>query len=359
MMAKWLVSLSSRTYTWLLCLYPSEWRQKFGEEMHLVFTEAATVAAQQGGLGLFFWRELRDIPQSLAKVYWYDWTKKWRQGAQRLHEATSAADLPLPPPDGRDSWRQAVLELSPFLLAALLLLLATYRPLIALPPGWQRNMGFLEQIIVPLTLPIFLLGLARGLPRWAYPSGGLLTGYYALAANQFGLRPFLVVMLLATIILALVALATNPQPAPLPIPLRRVGQGLSVDWSRLSFAVYGALPLVIIIAFDDGYANNRTPYLALAVLVMVAGALLYSRSRQTLTQLGVLVGAMSLAIWTAWLDKLSFAGGLENWIMAPYPGAAALAWTMQLWLTWTFLILAPALLTTLSQAVRPKRMFSL
>lgn len=358
-MAKWLVSLSSRMYSWLLCLYPSEWRQKFGQEMHLVFTEAATVAAQQGGLGLFFWRELRDTPKSLAKVYWYGWTKKWRQGAQRLHEATSAADLPTPPPDGRDSWRQAVLELSPFLLAALLLLLATYRPLITLPPGWQRNMGFLGQIIAPLTLPIFLLGLARGLPRWAYPSGGLLTGYYALAANQFGLRPFLAVMLLATIILALVALATNPQPAPLPIPLRRIGQSLSLDGSRLSFAVYGALPLLIIIAFDDGYANNRTPYLALAVLVMVAGALFYTRSRQTLTQLGVLVGAMSLAIWAAWLDKLSFAGGLETWIMAPYPGTADLAWMGQLWLTWTFLILTPALLTTLSQAVRPKHTISL
>lgn len=359
MMTKRLVSLFSQMYTWLLCLYPAEWRQKFGEEMHLVFTEAATVAAQRGGLCLFFWRELRDTPQSVAKVYWYSCTKKWRQGARRLHEATSAADLPPPPPDGRDSWRQTVLELSLFLLAALLLLLATYRPLITLPPGWQRNMGFLGQIIVPLTLLIFLVGLARGLPRWAYPSGGLLIGYYALAANQFGLRPFLVVMLLTTLALALVALATNPQPAPLPIPLRRVGQSLSLDWSRLSFAVYGALPLLIIIAFDDGHANNRTPYLALAVLVMVVGALLYSRSRQTLTQLGVLVGAMSLAICTAWLDKLSFASGLENWIVAPSPSAADLAWTMQLWLTWMFLIVAPGPLTTFSQAIKPKHMFSL
>jgi hypothetical protein len=358
-MTKQVISLAGRIYALILYLYPTEWHQKYSEEMLLVFSEAVTDAAAQNSLGPFFWRELSDTPKAIARVYWYGWTKKWRKGVQRLHAATSAADLPPPTPDGRDSWRQVGWEVSLFLLAALLLLLATYRPFIALPPGWQRHMGFLGQIIVSLTLPIFLLGLARGLPRWAYPSAGLLISYYALAANQFGLRPFLVVMLLATLILALVALATNPQPAPLPIPLRRIGQSLSLDRSRLSFAVYGALPLVIIIAFDDGYANNRTPYLALAVLVMVAGALLYSRSRQTLTQLGVLVGAMSLAIWTAWLDKLSFAGGLENWIAAPYPGAADLAWTMQLWLTWTFLIVAPALLMTLSRAARPKRTFSL
>lgn len=151
-MAKRLVTLFSRMDTWLLCLYPAEWRQEFGEEMHLVFTEAVTLPAQRGGLCLFFWRELRDTPQSVAKVYWYGCTRKWRRGAQRLHETTSAADLPPPPPDGRDSWRQAVLELSLFLLTTLLLLLATYRQLIAFSPGWQRNMGFLGQIIVPLTL---------------------------------------------------------------------------------------------------------------------------------------------------------------------------------------------------------------
>lgn len=354
-MTKGLVLLADRMYAWLLCLYPAEWRQKFGEEMHLVFVEAATTAVEEGSLGLFFWRELRDAPKSLAKVYWYGWTKKWRQGVQRLQEATSVADLPAPPPDGRDTWQQAVLELSLFLLAALLLLLATYRPLTGLSPGWQHNMSFLGQIIVPLTLPLFLLGLARGLPRWAYPSGGLLAGHYALVANQFGLRPFLVVMLLATIILAFVALVTNPQPAPLPTPLRRIGQSISLDWTRLSFAVYGAMPLAIIIAFDDGYANNRTPYLALAILVMVAGALLYARSRQTLMQLGALVSAMSLAIWAAWLDKVSLAGGLENWIVAPYPGVAEMLWMVQLWFTWTFLILIPALLASLVQAARPKR----
>lgn len=349
------ISLAGRIYNWLLCLYPSEWREKFGQEMQFVFSEASIEATKQGHLGRFFLRELRDTPGSLAKVYWYRWTRQWQVGRQRLYKAIPTDDLPPPPPDGRDAWQQVGWELSLFLLAALLFVLTTYLIPASLHPGWQHDMTFLGRIVIPLTLPIFLLGLVRGLPRWAYPFGGLLIGYHALAAGQFGLRPFLIIMLLATAILVLAALMMNPQPTPLPVPLRRIGQSLSLDWTRLSFCVYGAMPLVIILAFDDGYTNNRTPYLALSAAVMVAGALLYARSRHNLTQIVALIGGMSLAVVAAWLDKITFAGGLGNWLATPYPDTAEITWMLQWWFTWTCLILSPALLTTFSQAHKLKR----
>jgi len=46
-------------------------------------------------------------------------------------------------------------------------------------------------ITLSLTVPILLIGLARGLPRWTYPFGGLLFGYYGLAARQTSLWLFL------------------------------------------------------------------------------------------------------------------------------------------------------------------------
>lgn len=311
------------------------------------------VAAQQNSLGRFCYRELCGMPRAIARVHWYDWTKKWQKGVQQLQAVTSTATLPPPPPDGRDSWRQAGLELSLFLITSLLLI-ATYLPWSGTPVGWQHDLNFLGQIILPLTLPFFLLGLAFGLPRWAYPWGGLLLGYHVLTANQAGLWPFLVAMLIAATILTLTALITTPEPLHLPFLLRRIGQNFSLDWTRLCFGIYGAIPLAIIIAFDDGYANNQTPYLALSTVMMVIGALLYIRSRQQTTQFVALVGGMSLSIWAAWLDKITFAARVDNWIAAPYPGAAELSWLTQLWSTWTFMLLFLALLTTISRAARRK-----
>jgi hypothetical protein len=354
-MTKRLIPLAGRMYTLLLRAYPSEWRQKFSEEMHLVFSEALLAAAEQGALEPFLLRELRDAPQALAGAYWYRWTKKWHWGIRLISVATSSSDLPPPPPDGRESWRQVGLELSLFLLAGLLLLLVTYLPPEGVRPGWQRDLDYLGRVIAPLTVPFLMVGLARGLPRWAYPFGGLLLAHQALAVYQNRLWPFLILMLLASVILALGTLVTNPQPSPLPVPVRRIGQSLSLDWTRLSFGIYGAVPLGIIMAFDDGYANNRTLLLALAVLALVAGALIYCRSRRTITQIAALFVGMSLSIWAAWLDKIALAGSMGHWIRAPYPGSAESAWMMSLWITWNFLILSPALLAGLGRVARTKR----
>jgi hypothetical protein len=342
-------------YTLLLRAYPFEFRETFRDEMHMIFLEGAKEATNQRRLGSFMLRELRDTPQSIVKAHWYGWTKKWQKGMQILNEATSSSDLPPPPPDGRESWRQAALEWSLFLFTGLLLVLVTYLPFEGLSAGWQRDAEFLRRVITTLTLPIFLLGMARGLPRWAYPFGGLLLGYQVFTANQSGLWPFLIAILLASAILAVMAIITNPQPSPLPAPLRRIGQSLSLDWTRLSFGIYGAMPLAILMAFDDGHTNSRTPYLALSALGMVASALIYARSRQSTTQIAALVGGMTFSIWAALLDRAAFAGGLGNWIAAPYPGAAEIAWMLQWWVAWLLFILSPALLPTVNRALQSKR----
>jgi hypothetical protein len=179
--------------------------------------------------------------------------------------------------------------------------------------------------------------------------------YYVLTANQSGALPFLVAMLLASAILAVMALVTNVQLSPLPASVRRIGQSLSLDWTRLSFGIYGALPLAIISAFDDAHFNNRTPYMAISVLVMVVFALIYCRSRRRNLQIAALLGGTSLSIWAALLDKTFFAGGLPSWIAAPSPNAADIAWVLELWMLWVALILTPAVLAVAGRAVRPER----
>lgn len=346
------ISLSS-LYRLLLNAYPSSYRVQFEDEMYDTFIEGVDEAGSLGALTSFLLREFRDMPKALIKAYWDGWMTRLQNRIQILQDIASTSDLPPAPPDGRESWRQAFFELGLFMVAALLLIAVTYFD--GVDAGWQREPDFLGKVITPLTLPFLLLGLARGLPRWAYPFGGLLLGFQFFMSYQSSLWLFLLVMLLAFIVLAVADALTNPQPSLLPLPLRRIGQSLSLDWTRLSFGVVGAMPMVIILAFDDAHVNNRTPYLALSALLMIVCALLYCRSREKTTQITALLAGLTCAICGAWLDKIHFAGGLINWVTVPATGMDELFWLLRLWLQWGLLILLPVLLVMMGRAASLKR----
>lgn len=342
-------------YRLLLNAYPPSYRVQFEDEMSDTFLEGVEEAESLGTLASFLLREFRDMPKALIKAYWDGWKTRLQNGIQTLQDIASTSDLPPAPPDGRESWRQAMFELSPFVASAFLLILITYLPFSGVNAGWQREPDFLGKVITWVTLPFLLLGLARGLPRWAYPFSGLLLGYHIFLSYQSSMWMFLLVMLLAFFALAVAEALTNPQPSLLPLPLRLIGQSLSVDWTRLSFGVFGAMPMVIILAFDDAHVNNRTPYLAISVLAMVIFVLIYCRSREKTTQITALLAGLAFAICGAWLDKIYFAGGLINWVTVPATGMDELLWLLRLWLQWGLLILLPVLLVMMGRAASLKR----
>ena len=342
-------------YRLLLNVYPPEYRAQFGNEMYDTFLDGIEEAETQGRLGRFLWRELRDTPKALAHAYWDGWRTKLQNGIHILEDIASTADLSPAPPDGRDSWMQVMLELSLFVVTALLLIAVTYFD--GMNAGWQRDTEFLGTVITWLTLPVLLLGLARGMPRWAYPFGGLLFGFHLFVSYQSGLWIFLLVMSLAFLALTFAEAITNPRRSLLPLPLRRIGQSLGADWTRLSFGMFGALPLVIILAFDDAHTDSRTPYLVFSVLTMVICALFYCRNRERPLQINFLLAGLTLSICGAWLDKVHFAGGLINWVTVPSTGITELLWLLNLWVQWAFLILLPALFILLGRAARLKRAF--
>lgn len=342
-------------YRLLLKVYPPAYRAEFADEMYDTFTEGIAEAQSQGKLARFILRELRDTPRVLAHAYWYGWLPKLQNGIQTLQDVASASDLPPVPPDGRESWRQVLWEMSLFLAAGIFLIFVTYLQPDGVPPGWQRSSEIMGRLIVPVTVTGFLVGLVRGLPRWSYPYGGLLLGYHTAIAGQTGLWLFLFLMMTAAFILALAAILTDPQPSLLPAFVRRIGQSLSVDWTRLSFFLYGAMPLVVAAAFDDSHFNNRTPYLGLSVLAMIAGALLYCRSRAVSLQIAALLLGITLSIWGALMDKITFADGLMNWIVVSSEGSTGTLWIFRLWIQWTILILLPGLYTAFGRMIRLNR----
>lgn len=347
--------LAERIYRLVLRAYPTEYIETFGDEMQDTFLLGLKEAGDRGDVVLFVLRELRDIPKVLASAYWHGWKRKLQNSIQILHELTSSSDLPPALPDGRESWQQVLWELSLFLIAGLLLIAATYLHFDGLPASWQRSIEFMGSIILPLTAPFLLIGLARGLPRWTYPFGGLLFGYYGLAAQQTSLWLFLLVMLFAASILALAAILTDPQPSHPPIQIRRIGQSLSLDWTRLSFGIFGAMPLIILMAFDDAHTDSRTPYFAFSVFVMIVSALIYCRSRGSTMQIAILLTGLTFSIWGAWMDKVSFTGGLMNWTTVTAYGIESLAWIASLWIQWAFFILFPAVFILFNKALHLKR----
>jgi hypothetical protein len=339
-----------RSYRALLCLYPSSYRAEFEDEMRAVHAQVLEEAVCRGivPLAKAGLREWFSVPRALLRVHRLSWWARARAIVGRARPSlVPSAPLPPPAPDGRVSWSQAGLEASLFFAMAALLLLRTY---LALPlpttgsPYGPYGPDGIDGVVLLLSVLPFTIGLARGLPRWAYPFGGILLAYCVVAAFRFRAWPLLLAFLLAALLLAAAAAIVHVFVRPLPPYLRRICRSVRRDWTRLSFCVYGAMPLLIAVAFDDGRHDNRTPYLALSALLMLAGAAVYIRSRRVALQVAALLGGMSLSLCCALLDQACLAGGLVD-----------VRWMLMLWARVTALIASPALIGLAWRALDARR----
>jgi hypothetical protein len=105
---------------------------------------------------------------------------------------------------------------------------------------------------------------------------------------------------------------------------------------------------VIALAFDDGFLNNRGPWLAAAALAMIAGAVLYARARTRKFQVAALLCGATLANGLAFVDRAA--------ALARFGGGVTItdaAWVLILWLAMVVLMLAPLAALSRWQALRP------
>lgn len=332
-------------YQQLLQVYPRSFRAEFGAEMEAVYDDLLADARRQGIMAVvsLVCRELAHAPGAILRAHCW----ACMHTAQRTGRSPwGVLLLPEIDPqvverDGRHSRLQAALELLPFVLSGALLLLLTYAENPGAQPGLQRQLEPLRAMAIFLATPASLLGLARGLPRWTYPWLGFLAGYSAFVAHHLHMLWFFAATLLAVLALALAAAILHARTRPLPLSLRWMARSLQVDWTRASFAVLGALPLVILVAFDDGYLNSHTLWLALATLPMVVGATLYSRSRGRAMQITVLLGAVSLSLVCALVNHAQFRGGLLGWKASSGSLLGDIDWLLGLWFGMLLLAATP------------------
>lgn len=316
-------------YRHLLNLYPRGFREEYGEEIQMVFE--FTLEGQQGwSIARLILRELASAPYVLLSLH-------WREIRDRdLKSVFVNPDLPVR--DGRHSWIQAGMETLFFLVWSVLLILLTYMSPSWLKTGWYREPGVLGILAALLPLPILLLGLGRGMPRWVYPYYGMLLGYLCYVGLRLHLELILAAILLALFTLAMTAARVNAQ-RPLPRFAQHLGRSLRLDPPRWSFAVYGAAPLLLLWAYDDGFANNRTLHLLISASGMLLGALLYIRLKSPLNRLAALAGGLALATLPALLDRAARTGSMQPGEAAPMLG---------LWVIATALIIIPSILPGVS-----------
>jgi len=133
-------------------------------------------------------------------------------------------------------------------------------------------------------------------------------------------------------------------------PLRQLITGVWHDWTRLSFASYGTLPLALAMAFDE--VEGQGPVVVLSA-VLALGALAYMRSTRMWQRALALFGGFSL-MWPAATVYLAhyWDGRREQWMPRPGDWSRTIQWMTNRGVGLLVLLLAPALLGLLHLVIR-------
>jgi exosortase O len=311
------LSLFTRLYAFLLSLFPPRFRDEFGGEMQEVFTQALEEAQTSGErrLWVMLLHEAWDLPRLAL--------------SERLRERKLPPYVPAgdPPPPAAPIPRWAVwTSLSLFVIPALLVLITR-----VLPPNIS---SIVAVILVGFLITSIVAGLIKGLPDWSLPFLGVVisfVGVYGVLTMlesvlapiwmslfeqlthteallprltwQFirsGHAAFSILLVLAGLMIVLRLFS----------PTRPFYDRLTQDRPQLSFILYGAIPLIILIDFDE-YRYDEL-FTAALYLALAAGAWGYLRYRGQAKRILSLVIGVTLAFTILGVAKY-FLVPLQDW----------------------------------------------
>ena len=219
----------------------------------------------------------------------------------------------------RAPWTAALVGALPFLLFGLAYLLegitelgGHFGPAFNLLDGSFLDRPLNHPAII-LTTPIgvyfvaalgLLFGILKGFPRWSYAYLGMSIyfGWYYSNGRYYGVVYGLWAWLplFAAIILGLLLSRSLK-------PLARLLQDAWNDWTRLTFALYTiALPINTVVFFDGDWGVLQLYGLVFDTLLLVAGAVVFLRSRTTWGRVLSLLAAFLILFLVGfregWLD---------------------------------------------------------
>ncbi len=161
----------------------------------------------------------------------------------------------------------------------------------------------------------YALGWISGFPRWSYPYTGMaiimalymtmvatpgirILGYTFGPRDMWGLRAF-IPLLLATLIALVFSRPRNQLP--------RLFGNIRQDPSILSFLLFGFMPLLVMIEFDEIDRLYSLYYMALVAVLMVITAVIYLRLKSGWAR------SLALIAGTAIIIAITEAGSIAFW----------------------------------------------
>lgn len=299
-----LVALIS-TYSKLLRLYPPNFRDEFGEEMQVMFRDAIEEAVKEGylALALVCLRELGNLPASLLREFWHEFTRK---------ETNLTANEKTFSEPGNDTiinpW-EAWIGTLPFVLFGIASMIGKIRI-----PFWGI---YADLACFALILLGLLIGLVKGVPRWTYSYIGwsLIFAWWWSGMRTEGLKIFGYPMndwswqtwipLLLAIGIALVWTRSLQ-------PLRQVLRGIWQDWTLLSLGIYTFLGFMLVL-YDENHSPYLIAFMIVSTLVISVSVWVFMRSIKAGTRIIALLSGFVAGLV---IDRIS----QSTWDFAAYYG---------------------------------------
>ncbi|MDY7041472.1 MAG: permease prefix domain 1-containing protein [Chloroflexota bacterium] len=251
---------------------------------------------------------------------------------------------------GRGSWAEALAGMIPFLVIGLADVLYEY--LTYHGHGWSMT----RWLFVASYFALWIgsgVGWVKGFPRWSYPYAGWMLFTHLLGGRMTsglwifrGLGELIPLLVLAAVVLLLTRSLR---------PLLQFFKGLWHDWTRLSFGLYGMIPVLVTASFDEVTKPYAIPYLVASTVVLAGGALAYVRSSRTTQRALALLTGMTLA-WTVTTVGYAIYGWTAMpWRTGPGPWYVEVQGMVAYWGGLLAFFLAPALLNLLRRSAQSIR----
>jgi hypothetical protein len=366
-----MLSLLKRIFPWFFLHYPASFRALFAGEMGEVFARELEEAHQKSWVEVLIvcGHELGDMPM----VFWKEFQMqgKWKGIEKDILIALddffyhpdsqlSSASTPEKPA----SWKATIAGVFPVLSFGLV---TAWSEVINSNISWLGPLASLWGFIFAylLMLIIFGIGWMKGFPRWAYPStvfvmifslyfmgvatpGLQIFGHTFSSTELWGLRAWIP---FATMMVIVLLLSRSFKSGS-----RFFANGLK-DWTLVPFALYGIMPLLFWMSFDEVRSPYAAPYLLFTAISLSLGALGYMRfSNQGGRAWALFVGLVPPAAVNSIALSIYWAGRQETWMSYPGDGEAIAIGSGAGWLILLTIMFLPGIIHWLRQRIGPQKM---
>lgn len=216
-------------------------------------------------------------------------------------------EINLENPEETYSWRLAVKGAAMFIVYGLGMILMAL-PLGPLRAGPVQQLVFWLLIACGVLIPYIGTGVGwvNGFPRWSFSylglalflssylqnvsSRGIVIGRWEMSSGgAWGWRAWIPLALAALTALVVTRFSTSP--------LRRLLRRAWADWTQLSYAMFGCLPILVLVVFLEAKTADRYVFSPLLALILVATALFYLRAEQRRQRVwALLVGTLLILV---------------------------------------------------------------